>query len=634
MASLVHIHIGSVIPTCLYDSLFQTLLINNCSNKIYVILDDVVIPEFKRTIDRFALDQYCTSTIPHTIAVQTIPISILKTHLESNPAFQRYQNIISKKYQDIDKFREGFWVSTTSRFFFIHAFMQMFNMSNIFHIENDIMMYETFSNILSRFGQHSNKMWMVQDAPDRVVPSILFFPNDAELYKLTEFITNSLQESNSFLNDMNILGRFPDKFNLPLMDSDIMFDGAAIGQYLGGIDTRNFNNGGNAYENTTVGFVNETSVFKPNTCQFSNMFVQTDDNKVPIKIVTCSSSGNLFMPSKLSVVANLHIHSKQLYGFSSIFNIRFNDIISGDRILGLCDFVIATKDIYQFHKNIERYAKDVILIRNWENIQFEQLNSYFREHASKCGSNTIRLFIYTHILQNFVDLILDNLDKSLDYVIYLHNSDHPFSDQYTKLVEKPYIKHVYAQNVDFKNSEKVTLLPIGIANSMWTHGDLNTLYQVMIDTYKNQKLQNVYVNINPNTFGYRKVILDQMIKDKTFVLSSSKPYKEYLTELANHMFCLCLRGNGIDTHRFWESLYLGVIPVIINNSKTNCKNFVNYLRNTGIPFYEITDEDMSKYTSEYFNKELYLRILERLGKSIFHVEELKLSHYQNFSDNF
>ena len=41
------------------------------------------------------------------------------------------------------------------------------------------------------------------------------------------------------------------------------------------------------------------------------------------------------------------------------------------------------------------------------------------------------------------------------------------------------------------------------------------------------------------------------------------PYKEYIETLRRHKFCICPRGNGIDTHRIWEALYLGCVPVIV-----------------------------------------------------------------------
>jgi hypothetical protein len=36
----------------------------------------------------------------------------------------------------------------------------------------------------------------------------------------------------------------------------------------------------------------------------------------------------------------------------------------------------------------------------------------------------------------------------------------------------------------------------------------------------------------------------------------------YLQALRSHRFVLCPPGNGVDTHRFWEALYCGAVPVI------------------------------------------------------------------------
>lgn len=37
---------------------------------------------------------------------------------------------------------------------------------------------------------------------------------------------------------------------------------------------------------------------------------------------------------------------------------------------------------------------------------------------------------------------------------------------------------------------------------------------------------------------------------------------QYIEQLATHKFVLCPEGNGIDTHRMWEALYLGTIPIV------------------------------------------------------------------------
>jgi hypothetical protein len=164
---------------------------------------------------------------------------------------------------------------------------------------------------------------------------------------------------------------------------------------------------------------------------------------------------------------------------------------------------------------------------------------------------------------------------------------------------------------------------------MFPHGDTAKLYETMINTYFLKKTKNLYVNINPNTFDYRKQVIDSInkVKDKYDVITTPKPFSDYLKELSQYRFCLCVRGNGLDTHRFFESLYLGVIPVILNNKHTQMDNFVYYLRKAGIPFYEITQENFTeKYIDSFFDENLYDKTLE--NTNIRRLDSLKLNNYK------
>jgi hypothetical protein len=43
----------------------------------------------------------------------------------------------------------------------------------------------------------------------------------------------------------------------------------------------------------------------------------------------------------------------------------------------------------------------------------------------------------------------------------------------------------------------------------------------------------------------------------------------YIQKIHSHEFILAPRGNGIDSHRFWEALYLKTIPIVISNPLVN-----------------------------------------------------------------
>lgn len=621
MTNLIQIHIGKELPDYIYDSLYQSLLVNS-NVTIYVLIDGTLINEFNENIALFNVPSDCIKVVALT---------------DKSDKIDKYTEYMKKFPRESMTFRNSFWISTTARFFYIEEFMRKENLRDVFHIENDVMLYEDLDKIKQTLNKDS--LYMVQDNIARVVPSILFIPNVNELAMMNDFILNKIKASNIFLNDMNLLGMYPKKELFPFhfnTNSKYIFDGAAIGQYLGGVDPNNLPKKDilNAervsgqdkprqellkrINNPSKFFVNETSDFKINdtTMLFFRKNTVIENNKEIDLIYAKEEIGNNI---KIKQICNLHIHSKQLYQFSSVFDIKYNDIITGDRVLSLCDFIISTPEIYNYHKKSGIDPNKFILIQNFKNINIIELNKCFdKKH--------IKLFIYTHILDYFIEYILDNLPKNIKFTIYLHNSDHDLNKNHIKLINDKRIVKIFSQNVNCDFNNKVNLLPIGLANSIFNHGDILSLYTCMSKTYKNKKTKNLYININPNTFSYRKTVLEEVTNDR-FKISSGKPFGEYLEELSTHRFCLCVRGNALDTHRFFESLYLGVIPVIINNKYTNMNNYIKYLIKLNLPFYEITEENLDKYSDDFFNEELYNKIIKKCGSSIYNLDALKLSYY-------
>jgi hypothetical protein len=89
------------------------------------------------------------------------------------------------------------------------------------------------------------------------------------------------------------------KYNKNFNDFNFIFDGAAIGQYLGGVDKRNI-------DGDTRGFINETCIIKYNDYKF--YWLQEDKLYVPYILIN----------NKFIRIINLHIHSKELQNFISI----------------------------------------------------------------------------------------------------------------------------------------------------------------------------------------------------------------------------------------------------------------------------------------------------------------------------
>ena len=76
--------------------------------------------------------------------------------------------------------------------------------------------------------------------------------------------------------------------------------------------------------------------------------------------------------------------------------------------------------------------------------------------------------------------------------------------------------------------------------------------------------------------------------------------KKYLIDITKSIFVLCPRGNGIDTHRMWETLYMGSIPIVLYSDA-----FASFI---GLPILFINDW---KEINEVFLREKIVEIKSR-----------------------
>jgi len=222
------------------------------------------------------------------VAIENLQSDIVTNYTKNSPLDRSNKN--------------GFWVHCTSRFFYLAEYMRRRNVENVLHLENDVMLYTKIDTLKKYFQIY--EMFVTMDSKTRCIPGIVYIKNH-------DVIDRYVQNLDIKKIDMYSLGEFYNKNddcgNLPIVGQhhhygrftglfDGVFDAAAMGQYLGGIDPRN--SGGK----DTVGFVNETCEIKYNEYKFT--WKQKEDG--------------LYYPYLNSYpIYNLHIHSKRLHAFLS-----------------------------------------------------------------------------------------------------------------------------------------------------------------------------------------------------------------------------------------------------------------------------------------------------------------------------
>jgi len=155
--------------------------------------------------------------------------------------------------------------------------------------------------------------------------------------------------------------------------------------------------------------------------------------------------------------------------------------------------------------------------------------------------------------------------KFLNKNIVIGHSDYPIVDEISLRFDK-----VLCINKVSKNKNTLGM-PLGICNDT-DESELHRIFgnkNCLIETKdKNIEKKNiVYLNFNIGNFTSERKLVFDLFNNKDFVLKTEIEHsfegrKKYLEEIKSSKFVLCPRGNGIDTHRIWETLYMGSIPIV------------------------------------------------------------------------
>lgn len=219
--------------------------------------------------------------------------------------------------------------------------------------------------------------------------------------------------------------------------------------------------------------------------------------------------------------------------------------------------------------------------------------------------------VYLHTM--YKDVFF-NLIKTLDnrFIIITHNSDTNVNsvDNLPNNVMK-----WYSQNVDVKDI-RIESIPIGLENSKW-FPQIQKQNKILKKLESVKKAYNlVYMNYNINTNMKERINSYNLLKDRNFVTvemkNNGQDYDNYINKIYNHKFVICPEGNGIDTHRKWETLYLNSIPI----EKRNINN--SYYMDLPICFVDSWEE----ITEEFLNKE-YNRIIN----TKWNLDKLKMTYW-------
>ena len=186
------------------------------------------------------------------------------------------------------------------------------------------------------------------------------------------------------------------------------------------------------------------------------------------------------------------------------------------------------------------------------------------------------------------------------YIFVTHNGDLTITPAHLRYLDAKII-YWFSQNVNVKHT-KILPIPIGLENfSYYNHG-IPKLFSDISYTPPEQKkpriLHGFSTSTNPKIREKAKKVLSQLKTSDEIGSRLISP--DYMRVLETYMFVASPPGNGLDSHRTWEALYVKTIPIVLRSVA------MEYFAQHGLPIYIIDNWSDLKTLSESDLRDIYM----------------------------
>ena len=175
------------------------------------------------------------------------------------------------------------------------------------------------------------------------------------------------------------------------------------------------------------------------------------------------------------------------------------------------------------------------------------------------------IFVKIDLIEEFFKKIYPLINARI--IVITHNGDLP-ANFYPQLEESKLIAW-FGQNPTFEH-KKFIPIPIGLENPNREPQKIKicrNISEKSLIPWKNRKYL-LYLNVNAGTnLGAREYLYSQFKNIKEVLIADKRlSFQEYMETIGNSKYVLCPKGNGLDTHRMYETVLMGAIPVVENSS--------------------------------------------------------------------
>lgn len=230
---------------------------------------------------------------------------------------------------------------------------------------------------------------------------------------------------------------------------------------------------------------------------------------------------------------------------------------------------------------------------------FRKFSDHIYDQTNKLSPKNVKtndiIFLKTELISSFFEHVNPKINSK--YILISHNSDMEINN-FENFLNDEKIIFWFAQNLNIKTSRNISVLPIGLENLRYQNNGILDDFDSELPESKQNKILCSF-NLQNNNFERENLRNLSLIHEDIDVANLSN-HRLYIKKLKNFKFNLCPSGNGLDTHRIWESLMVETIPVLVESA------FANNLKTLNIPLLVLNKwEDLNTLDSQDLHK-IYL----------------------------
>jgi hypothetical protein len=563
-----------------------------------------------------------------TQASRALPSTVIFTPLEDFYHRREFTDA-AKFLSSSLRFRGGFWHKTLERFYVLEAFWRVSDQADILHAELDQLLFrvDVLQDNLRSFA--GKGLFFPFHGRDSALASVFYANSRAALRSLLQFPLSGVSFPNEMVLLRMWAAANPDLFfRLPTLATSLRedqwllesgsqeidpialggtVDAAQLGQWVGGIDPRN------------------VPLAKRPSTRFHDKYgpdflSYTEISALRFKLATSDGLLRWGLPERhlSGVLFNLHLHSK-------IHQALLRGRPSVPRLLNFADegqgiVVPGARSTQVLHHLAESIA---LLIRRGVDLVYKRAKALppplkasvgrllarsarrFRGVFSSSAKGTLNfvpnrpgsepyvsgdgfrslanaiwegpqtfsdpgslnagdiVFCESEKLEGFVDNVLEKIAKPV--VLLLGNSDRNFSSEELSRLAREKQLTIFAQNL-VDPVDLVNTLPIGLENFWRKHHGIPETFDAARSQLSEEKVFRILwgfrISTNPPVRGAAALALIQCPSAQETGNLGTASHRD---ALGRYAFVASPPGNGLDTHRTWEAMYLRCVPILLRS---------------------------------------------------------------------